>query len=100
MSRLSGLRYADVYPLRVLGGVLAASLVSAIPVLLLKATGLLAFWPILAAASLAFGVIYALTLWRFGVLKSGEKESVRALGLRLAALGGFSWREAVGGRPR
>ncbi len=100
VSRLSGLRYADVYPLRVLRGVLAASLVSAIPVLLLKATGLLAFWPILAAASLAFGVIYVLTLWRFGVLKSGEKESVRALGLRLAALGGFSWREAVGGRPR
>ena len=44
--------------------------------------------------------IYMLTLWRFGVLKSGEKESVRALGLRLAALGGLPWREAVGGRPR
>ncbi|TMK52954.1 MAG: hypothetical protein E6G66_03195 [Actinobacteria bacterium] len=68
--------------------------------MLLKATGLLAVWPILAAASLTFGAAYGVTLWRFAVLSSGEKQAVRALGLRLAALGGSPWREAVGGRPR
>ena len=100
VSRLTGLRYAEVWPLGMLGRIVAASLVSAIPVMLLKATGLLAVWPILAAASLTFGAAYGVTLWRFAVLSSGEKQAVRALGLRLAALGGSPWREAVGGRPR
>jgi putative polysaccharide biosynthesis protein len=99
VSRLTGLRYAEVYPLRVLGGILAASLVSAIPVLLLQAMGLLAFWPILVAASVAFGLVYAITLWRFQVLSGGEQEAVRALGRRLAALGGLlAGREAAEGR--
>jgi O-antigen/teichoic acid export membrane protein len=100
VSRLTGLPYAKVWPLGVLTRIVAASLVSAIPVLLLKGTGLLAFWPILAAAGVAFGATYVMMLWRLAVLSSGEQESVRALGRRLRALGGVPGREAVEGRPR
>jgi len=100
VSRLTGLGYAKVWPLGVLGRIVAASLVSAIPVLVMKGTGLLAFGPALGAAGLAFGATYIVTLWRFGVLRSGEKAAVRTLGRRLGALVGVLGREAVEGRPR
>jgi O-antigen/teichoic acid export membrane protein len=100
VSRLTGLPCAKLWPLGVLGRIVAASLVSAIPVLLLKGTGLLAFWPILAAAGVAFGGTYFVMLWRLEVLSRGEREAVRALGRGLRALGGVPRREAVEGRPR
>jgi len=101
VSRLTGLRYVEVWPLGMLGRILAASLASAIPVVLLKSMGLLAFWPVLAAASVAFAVTYGMALWRLQVLSGDEKEAVRALVRRLAVLGGFlAGREALGGRPR
>ncbi len=100
VSRLTGLRYAHVWPLGVLGRIAAAAGVSALPVALMKATGLLAFWPVLAAAGGAFGAAYALLLWRLDVLSSGERQAVRALGERLRALGGVPGRHAVEGRPR
>ncbi|PYN38553.1 MAG: hypothetical protein DMD98_03720 [Candidatus Rokuibacteriota bacterium] len=101
VSRLTGLRYVEVWPLGMLGRILAASLASAIPVVLLKSMGLLAFWPVLAAASVAFAVTYGMALWRLQVLSGDEKEAVRALVRRLAVLGGFlAGREAIGGRPR
>jgi O-antigen/teichoic acid export membrane protein len=100
VSRLTGLSYAQVWPLGVLGRIVAACLVAAIPLLLLKGTGLLALGLILAAAGVAFGAIYITMLWRLGVLSRGEKEAVRALGRRLGALGGVPGREAVEGRPR
>ena len=99
VSRLAGLPYAEVWPLGMLGRILAACLVSAIPVLLLKSLGLLAYWPILAAASVAYALAYGIALWRFRVLGPSERETVRALGRRLAVLGGFlPSREAVGGQ--
>lgn len=97
VSRLTGLPYAKVWPLGVLARIVAASLVSAIPVLLVKTTGLLASWLILAAAGVAFGAIYVVMLWRFAVLSSGEKKAIQALGRRLRALGGLPAREALEG---
>src|SRR5437762_486300 len=101
VSRLTGLRYVEVWPLGMLGRILAASLASDIPVVVLKSIGLLAFWPVLATASVAFEITYGMALWRLQVLSGDEKEAVRALVRRLAVLGGFlAGREALGGRPR
>lgn len=86
VSRLTGLPYSQVWPLGVLGRIVAASILAAVPVLLLKGTGLLAWWPILAAAVVVFGVTYAVMLWRFQVLSRGERETVQALGRRLRAV--------------
>jgi O-antigen/teichoic acid export membrane protein len=95
VSHLTGLPYGQVWPLGVLCRIAAVSLVSAIPVLLLKGAGLLDHWPILAVACLAFGATYGVMLWRLAVLSSGEKEAVRALGRRLCSLGGVPAREAL-----